>query len=508
MGRVDGNLDSSRLPQELEYWRQIIHAHAVDAGLTFFPVIFEVLDWNQMNEIAAYGGFPSRYPHWRFGMEYDQLSKSYAYGLSKIYEMVINTNPCYAYLLYCNAMVDQKLVMAHVYGHADFFKNNVYFAHTNRRMIDNMANHKVRVQRHIDRYGRDKVEPFIDIALSLENLIDAHGPAFKREPIESGDTATVTHEDHDPNDRITVTKLKSKSYMDKYINPDSFLDEQRQVIIDERTKKTGHFPPNPVRDILGFLLEYAPLPPWQRDIVDIIRDEAYYFLPQRQTKIMNEGWASYWHAKIMTQKVLSAAEIIDFADHHSGTLSQAGGRLNPYKLGIELFRDIEERFNTGRFGREYEQCDDMVKKEKWDTGANLGREKIFEVRKLYCDLTFLDAFLTPEFCTAHKLFTFGYKQDRKRYEIDSREFKAIKEKLVFNLTNFGQPLIEIEDANYKNRTELLLRHQHFGVDLDLNYARETLQNLFAIWKRPVHILTHAQNAEKTYSYNGDAFCEA
>ena len=114
---------------------------------------FEMLDVDHMNQVAAYCGFPQRYPHWRFGMEYERLQRSHRYGLGKIYEMVINNDPCYAYLLNDNAVVDQKTVMAHVYGHCDFFKNNFAFAHTNRKMMDKMANHGTRVRRYIDRYG-------------------------------------------------------------------------------------------------------------------------------------------------------------------------------------------------------------------------------------------------------------------------------------------------------------------------------------------------------------------
>ena len=133
-----------------------------------------------MNEVAAFGGFPVRYPHWRFGMEFEQLSKSYDYGLSKIYEMVINNDPAYAYLLEGNSLVDQKMVMAHVLGHVDFFKNNYFFSKTNRRMIDGMANHATRVRRHIERLGIEKVESFIDSCLSLENLIDPMSPFIAR----------------------------------------------------------------------------------------------------------------------------------------------------------------------------------------------------------------------------------------------------------------------------------------------------------------------------------------
>jgi stage V sporulation protein R len=156
------------LTGELLRLKDEIHQYALDYGLDFYPVIFEVCDYDTINIVAAQGGFPSRYPHWRFGMEYDQLSKSYAYGLQKIYELVINTNPCYAYLLNANHLVDQKIVMAHVYGHADFFKNNLWFASTDRSMMDVMANHGTKIRRYMEKYGQDTVEAFVDRVLSLE----------------------------------------------------------------------------------------------------------------------------------------------------------------------------------------------------------------------------------------------------------------------------------------------------------------------------------------------------
>jgi hypothetical protein len=139
-------MDLNILPKELADWKEKIRDRAKQVGLDFFDVVYEMVDYREINELASLGGFPQRYPHWRFGMEYDRLSKSYAYGMSKIYEMVINTDPCYAYLLSSNSLIEHKLVMAHVYGHSDFFKNNVYFSHTNRRMLDQMANHSSRIR--------------------------------------------------------------------------------------------------------------------------------------------------------------------------------------------------------------------------------------------------------------------------------------------------------------------------------------------------------------------------
>ena len=149
-----------------------IQGYADEYGLDYFPQIFEMCDYDTINILAAQGGFPIRYPHWKFGMDYDQLSKGYRYGIQKIYEMVINTDPCYAYLLEVNNWLDQKLVMAHVYGHNDFFKNNMWFANTNRNMMDVMANHGSKIRRYMERYGTEKVELFIDKVLSIENLID------------------------------------------------------------------------------------------------------------------------------------------------------------------------------------------------------------------------------------------------------------------------------------------------------------------------------------------------
>src|SRR5215510_7803356 len=169
------------LPRDLENIKEQIEAYARQYQLDFYETIFEILDFKQLNEVASFMGFPNRFPHWRFGMEYERLSKSYAYGLHKIYEMVINNDPCYAYLLQCNNPVDQKIVMAHVYGHCDFFKHNFWFSRTNRKMMDEMANHATRVRRHIERQGQERVERFIDTCLSVEHLIDPHSLFVQRE---------------------------------------------------------------------------------------------------------------------------------------------------------------------------------------------------------------------------------------------------------------------------------------------------------------------------------------
>ena len=249
-------------------------------------------------------------------------------------------------------------------------------------------------------------------------------------------------------------------------------------------------------------MHYAPLKNWQQDIISIIRDEAYYFAPQGMTKIMNEGWASYWHSKIMTQDILSDSEIIDFADAHSGTMAMAPGGFNPYKVGIELFRDIEDRWNKGRFGKEWNECDDIQAKANWDLKLGLGREKIFEVRRNFNDVTFIDEFLTEDFCVRNKMFVYKFNKRTGQYEVDTRDFGQVKKQFLFQLTNFGQPIIQVEDANFENRGELLLTHRFEGIDMQPNYMVETLKNVQAIWGRPVNLATVQDQQPKLYRFDG------
>lgn len=442
----------ANISKELAEYQKSIQAIAKGYGLDFFETVFEMVDYAQMNQIAAYGGFPIRYPHWRFGMEYEGLSKGYEYGLSKIYELVINNDPCYAYLLEGNSTTDQKLVMAHVYGHCDFFKNNKWFENTDRKMMDTMGNHASRVRRHIDKYGIQAVENFIDTCLSLENLIDRYRPYVK---------------------------------------------------YPSRQEKEGQ--PYAEKDVLNFLIQHAQIEDWKKDIIQIIRSESYYFSPQGMTKIMNEGWASYWHAKMMTQDICHDHEIVQFADVHSGTMAMNPNGFNPYKIGIELFRNIEERWNRGQFGREWAECKDIQKKANWNMNLNQGREKIFQVRRDYNDVGFIDEFLTEEFCVENKLFVYKFNKKTNKFEIDTRDFKAIKSKLLFQLANFGQPIISAIDSNMNSKGELLLSHLFEGVEMQPDYMKETMTRVFEIWQKPVHIATVLDKEAKIVTYDGQEF---
>ena len=268
-------------------------------------------------------------------------------------------------------------------------------------------------------------------------------------------------------------------------------------------KKLIH--PEPEKDVLKFLIQNAPLEDWEVDVLNIIRKEAYYFAPQGMTKIMNEGWASYWHVKMMIEHICNDTEIVNFSDTHSGTMSISSNELNPYKIGIELLRDIEKRWNRGQFGKEWNDCDDLELKNNWDMNLGIGREKIFEVRRDYNDVTFIDHFLTEEFCVKNKFFVYKFNQKIQKFEIDTKNFKAIKNKLLFQLTNFGQPLIQVVDSDFENKGGLLITHMFEGIELQPDYMEQTMIRLHSIWKKSVSLAAVLDKNPSLVSFDGHDF---
>jgi stage V sporulation protein R len=447
--------------------------------------------------VAAYGGFPVRYPHWRHGMAYRQLQKGHEYGLSRIYELVINNDPCYAYLMRTNTRMEQKLVMAHVYGHADFFRNNLRFAPTDRRMVDTMANHATRVRRHADRIGTEKVEEFLDACLSLENLIDPMS-LYVRRPREEPEPEM-------DEERIAAGRVRKfpapAPYMEPFVNPKEELERERRLLAEEIRRRRGTMN-YPTRDVLGWLLGRAPLADWQADCLDIVREEAYYFAPQAMTKVCNEGWASFVHTRLMTTALLEPSELVDYCDKHSGTLAAGPGQFNPYAVGLAIFRDVEDRWDRGAHGRAWDECADEAERARWDTGAGDGLRKVLELRRACDDLMLIDRFLTPELVDRLRLYSYGRDPRTGQLVILDRDPSSVRRKLLRSLANGGQPVIELVDGNFENRGELRLVHRYEGATLDEKRARETLRALHAVWTRPVHVETVADEKRVRWSFDG------
>lgn len=488
----------SALPADLQELADRARDAAQELGLDFPEVVFELLDPDEVNMVAAYGGFPVRYPHWRFGMAYEHLQKSHVHGLSRIYELVINSDPCYAYLMRTNTRLEQKLVMAHVHGHADFFRNNLRFAPTDRRMVDTMANHATRVRRHVDRFGPEKVEEFLDACMSVENLIDPMSLYVRRDDEE------VPEESMD-DDRVAAERVRKfpveHGYMDPYLNPREALARERERIA-EGLKRRRRLPARPTRDVLGFLLRHAPLADWQADCLDIVREEAYYFAPQAMTKICNEGWASFVHTRLMTTRLLEPSEVVEYADRHSGTVASAPGRVNPYAVGLAIFRDIEDRWNRGAHGRAWRACEDSEERRRWDRREGDGFRKALEVRRSCDDAMLVDAYLTPDLVDDLRLHTYGRDPRTGETVVLDRDPEAVRQRLLRQIHNQGQPVIELEDANHANRGELRLVHRHDGPQLKEDEARATLRSLHRIWTRPVHVETVVEDRRVVWSWDG------
>jgi stage V sporulation protein R len=217
---------------------------------------------------------------------------------------------------------------------------------------------------------------------------------------------------------------------------------------------------------------------------------------------MNEGWATYWHSTIMTRHYVDATEIIDYADHHSGTVHMPPGNFNPYKIGVEMYRDIEERYNKGKFGKEYDEIDTLGGKDRVDKQMNLGRDKIFEVRRIYNDVNFIEEFLTDELIDRLKLYHYRRDPHTGQMRIASRDHKRIRETMLYQLTNMGKPFIYVVDANFKNAGDLYLAHRHNGLDIEIKFAIETLRNVHKIWGRPVHLQARIDDDMMLFSFDG------
>jgi stage V sporulation protein R len=236
-------------------------------------------------------------------------------------------------------------------------------------------------------------------------------------------------------------------------------------------------------------MRVAPLEDWQRDVLSIIRDESYYYAPQAMTKVMNEGWATYWHTKLITGHFAEASEIVQYADQHSGVVFMPPGGFNPYKIGFEMLKDIERRFNKGQHGPDWERMDRLGEKERVDDHSMKGRDKLFEIRRIYNDVSFIDEFLTEEFVERLRMYRYQRDPHTGEVRVASRDWKQVKTELLARLTNMGQPFMHVVDANYLNRGELYLAHRWTGLEIDLALARKVLKSLRVIWGRPVHCQT-------------------
>lgn len=460
-------MEADEQTRELERFAEQIWDLVRRFGLDPFQTHFEIVPPTIMYEFGAYG-LPGRFSHWTHGKAYHHQKTLYDYGLTKIYELVINADPSYAFLLDGNSLLQNKLVIAHVLAHCDFFKHNAYFQHTNRKMVEGASINADRIRQYEFQQGRNEVEEFLDAVLSIQEHIDPN-VFIKRKQQED--------------QRVARSSKEENAYADLTAPEEQTLAEKAPA---------RRFPVEPEKDLLLFIAEHGPqLKEWQRDILHIVRDEMLYFLPQMQTKIMNEGWASYWHLRIMRELDLSPEETVEFAKLHSSVLSPSVRQVNPYYVGMKLFEDIERRW------------DNPTEEEKIKFGrrGGEGRQKIFEVRELDNDVSFLRNYLTHDLVRDLDLYI--YRQEGDKLVVVERDWEHIRDMLVDSMTNFGQPYIVVEDGDYKHSRELYLKHQYEGRELDVDYAEKTLHYVQYLWKRSVHLETVVSNHRVLISHDGE-----
>lgn len=438
-------------------------------GLDYFPMRYEICPADIIYTFGAYG-MPTRFTHWSFGKQFHKMKIQYDFGLSQIYELVINSNPCYAFLLDTNSLIQNKLIIAHVLAHCDFFKNNVRFSNTRRDMVESMTATAERIADYEMTYGKEEVESFLDAILAIQEHID---PSIIRPKLPDYNL------DEEEVEVVRKTPYDDLWSMDQPTNI-------RALTIPKRKK----FPPNPEKDLLLFIQEYSrELEDWQRDILTMMREEMLYFWPQLETKIMNEGWASYWHQRILREMDLTTDETIEFAKLNANVVQPSPTSINPYYLGLKIFEDIENRYNN--------PTEEM---KQLGIKPNSGREKIFEVREIESDISFIRNYLTKELVKQEDLYLFEKKKGN--YEITDKDYENVRDQLVSMRTNGSFPYIVVEDGDYARNGELYLKHGYEGTELDPHYLENVLPYIYQLWGRNVHMETVVDDKLTVYAYDG------
>lgn len=436
---------------ELREWNKKIEALVEENGLRPYPQEFEICDYEEMINYEAYLGMPARYPHWSFGKAYERKKTYYSYNLSGLpYEMVINSNPCLAYLMKDNTLLLQILTMAHVYGHNDFFRNNRLFSEGTRAelVLEMFKSHARRIRSYISdpSIGYSKVEWVLDAAHALR--LQGYRQVGQKPEDEFSQKVRLLEQ--------AMPKAAAHPLLEKKTAP--------------QLPDLNRIPLEPEEDILLFLCRYAPLSEWEKDILQMVRAESEYFLPQIETKIMNEGWASFWHHRILSQLELPQSLYLEFMVRHNQVVRAHEGGINPYHLGFAIFSDLEKRHPQ-------------------EPGF------IFAVREQERDVSFIRRYLTAELCAELKLFEY-HKKSARDYVIteiaDDDGWKQIRDTLAGQVGMGMIPNVQVMEVQKADRV-LCLEHEWEGKELQIKYAHETLQYIARLWGGKVRLRTKVRN---------------
>ena len=455
---------------------------AADYGLETYPNQIEIITSEQMLDAYSTIGMPLSYHHWSFGKQFLTVEKNYQHGhMGLAYEIVINSNPCIAYLMEENTMPMQALVIAHAsYGHNSFFKNNYLFKMWTDAdsIIDYMVFARNFVAKCEERYGIDEVEEFLDACHSLMNYgVDRYKHPSKPSP----------HEEN-------IRQHNRELYLQSQVN-DLWRTLPKHTQAEDKSDAM-HFPSEPQENILYFVEKHGPLlKPWQREMVRIIRKVAQYFYPQRQTQVMNEGWACFWHYTLLND-LYNAGYVTDefmleFLQNHTNVIYQPPFNspfftgINPYTLGFNMMMDIK-RICEKPTAEDKQWFPDLV-------NTNCYKQLDFAMRN-FKDESFISQYLSPHLIRELKLFSILDDDEQSEYIVtaihNEQGYQAIREKLSkqYNLGS-TEPNIQVYKADVKGDRSLTLQYHQQQRRLLTDKSERVLKYLHYLWGFPIHLET-------------------
>jgi stage V sporulation protein R len=436
-----------------------IEALAQRLGLDYYPVDFEMAPASLMTEIAVYG-LPVRMPHWSFGVRYIHQLVRQSMGHSKIFEVMFPGDPCRAFLMDGNSTAENALVTAHVLGHADFAKNNQLFARFHAmaggNIVETAAAHAHRIQLAIEAHGVERVEAVLDAALALESHVAIDGELHRARYPE-------------------FVSKKEKGRPSAFQQRFQQLPGNEEPAVPDLGPIRAAVPPHPEYDLLWFIANYAPeLEQWERDIFLMVRAESLYFYPVFACQIMNEGWASYWHARLLREAdflpqplYLSALKAHSDVVRPFASGEQTALSLNPYHLGFVLWERIVEK------------C---------------GIERAREVRRDEDDFGFVRNWLDEELAGEAGLFVYEMRPGDE-IRVASKDIGAIREAILAPKFNFGAPRVAATEMKHDGTLDMAHDHRSDGRGLDLSRAKRVLDYTRRVWRRAVRLHTVNERGE-------------
>jgi len=465
-----------------------------------FPTHFEIIPPEIMHEIGS-TGLPERFSHWTHGKTYRQLQTRYNYGLSVIYEVVINSDPALAFLLENNFDVENTTIMAHVLGHTDFFKHNYHFKKTRKDLPHAAAISAARIRDYEFKYGREPVEQFLDAALSIAEHIDP----FQATRLPKEDQLAKWKAEYEEGQKPKTGMGEFDDLFEKSPSKDAGITKEEHQPMP--------IPLQPEKDLVGFIADFAPyLEDWQKDILHIVRMESSYFHPQGRTKIMNEGYATYWHKIIMREMsdkgFLDQEEQIKWIAMHTGVITPTLKGLNPYYFGMKMFDFIEDYHNGNLEDAEKRWLDKeklpVFPKYKGEYVGSPGNKMVREIMKGDDDQSFIRNYFNK--IPADRMGMYVYEElaeaGQKLTIIADRGWERIRERLVASMNNDGNPYLVVTDANHNRNQSLYIKHLYEGRELELKYLEKTFPHLHTLWGRPVYVETVVGGNRVIFSYDG------